>query len=96
MVPVSEGYILRRGLLSQNHGGEEITRKVLEFMESKATNPILPHFDYEYAVNNEGMKEANLNKIKGVTASMREYFKLAIAREAKEEFVRVLTESEEK
>lgn len=81
---------------SFNQGGETITREVLKFLEHKATNPIHPYFDYEYSMNSEMNKEATLSSLENVTDSMRRHFKLKIAREAKEEFVRVNTDSEEK
>lgn len=96
LIPICDGYILKRGMSSFNHGGESITREVLKFLEQKATNPIYPHFDYEFSMNNESQKESNLLKLDNVTDSMRRFFKMKIAREAKEEFVRVHTDTEEK
>lgn len=73
-----------------------MTRAVLKFLEEKSINPIYPHFDYQFSYSADFKKEAILSKLDNVTASMRRHFKLKIAREAKEEFVRVLTDTEEK
>jgi hypothetical protein len=47
-------------------------------------------------MNTEQVKEATLAPLDNVTDSMRKYYKLKIAREAKEEFVRVMTDTEQK
>lgn len=96
LVPISDGYVLHRGMSHFAQGGETITRAVLKFLEDRSINPFYPHFDYECSFNMDVKKEATLNMLDSVTASVRRYFKLKIAREAKEEFVRVLTDTEEK
>ena len=96
LVPVCDGYVLHRGMSSFALGGETITRAVLKFLDERAINPFFPYFDYEYSFNIDARKEATLSQLEGVSASVRNYFKLKIAREAKEEFVRVLTVTEEK
>jgi actin-related protein len=96
LVPICDGYLLYRGMSSFPHGGETITRQVLKFMEDKAINKLHPYFDYECSFNIDAKKETSLNILTDVSASIRRHFKLKIAREAKEEFVRVLTDTEEK
>lgn len=96
LVPISEGYVLHRGMSTFPQGGETITRAVLKFIESKSINPVYPYFDYEFSFNIDAKKEAHLNLLDSVSASVRRHFKMKIAREAKEEFVRVLTDTEEK
>jgi len=96
LVPVCDGYVLQRGMSSFAQGGESVTRAVLKFLDERAVNPIYPYFDYEYSFNMDARKEATLSPLEGVSASVRKHFKLKIAREAKEEFVRVHTDTEEK
>lgn len=96
LIPVSDGYVLHRGMSSFAQGGETVTRAVLKFLEERCVNGFHPHFDYEYSFNTDAKKEASLNMLDSVSESMRRHFRLKIAREAKEEFVRVLTDTEEK
>ena len=97
LMPICDGYILRRGFKSFNQGGNTVTRAVLNFMESNPTNPVHPHFDYEFSMTSvNDKKEATLAPLNNITDSMRKHYKLKLAKEAKEEFVRVLTDREEK
>lgn len=96
VMPISDGYILNKGLNSFNTGGEYVTSEILKYLEKKSINGVHPYFDYQYSLNNEGMKEAKLVRLEGVRESVRDYYKMKIAREAKEIMVRVKVDGVDK
>lgn len=89
VMPVSDGYILNKGLSSFYTAGEYITGGVLKFLKEKSINGISPYFDYNFTLNSEGVKHGRLAKLEGVRDSVRNFYEMKIAREAKESIVKV-------
>jgi len=92
VVPVSDGYILKKGLLSISKGGEYLTNKMLEYIEGKV-GKFNPFFDYQFEHNPDGIRNTNICLASAVSDDVRKYFKSRIAREAKELFLKIKTPS---
>lgn len=88
-MPINDGYILNKGLNSFNTAGEYVTTQVLNFLKRKSVNGMHPYFDYKYSLNHEGVKEARYEKLEGVRDSVRSFYEMRLAREAKEALVKV-------
>ena len=98
VMPISDGFVLHRGLESFNLAGEHVTKKVLDLMDSRVredltagrAESVLPYFDYQYEQDAEGAKVARLERLDGVRDSMRDFFRMRVARDAKEGVVGVM------
>lgn len=92
-MPISDGYILTKGLNSFNTAGEHVTEEVLKYLKRKSNNGVHPYFDYVYSMSNDGIKEAKYQRLEGVRDSVRNFYEMKIAREAKEMLAKVRVES---
>lgn len=95
IVPVSEGYILYKSLLSSPVGGETVTKNLVDYVEQNTGKELLPHFYYNYTFEQEGQRTATLKNIGHIDPSVLEFHKKRFVQELKELYLKVNTQSED-
>lgn len=97
IVPIAEGYILHKSMISTPIGGDTLTRSILTSIEEKRGREMLPHFCYRYSFDAEGNKQAIENPLVGnVDPSVLLFHKMRYAQEMKELLFKVSAPSDEK
>ena len=97
VLPISDGYILKKGLKTFNFAGENLTKKVMDLLENKAKESggkFSPFFDFKYQWDGEENRNAVFEPLEGVRDSVRNFFKMKIARDAKEMFFAILNDKQ--
>ena len=95
IVPVSEGYILYKSMMTSNVGGDTVTKNIIDHIERNRGQELLPHFYYQYTMEQESQRTATLKDIGHVDPSILEFHKKRFIQELKELYFKVNTHSED-
>lgn len=95
IVPVSEGYVLYKSLMTSHVGGDTITKNIIDYIEQNRGRELLPHFYYQYSTEQEGQRTSTPKQIGHVDPSVLEFHKKRFVQELKEAYFKVNTLSEE-
>lgn len=96
IVPVSEGYTLGKSTITAQIGGDTMTQNILNHIEEKRGEELLPHFCYDYKFDPESSsREGQRKDIGFVEPSVLQFHKLRYVQEMKELLFKVATPSDE-
>lgn len=90
LVPVIDGYALKKAIKTSHLGGEWLTKRVLDFFEKGGK--FGPNYDYKYTMNELNERVGVFEPRGDVTDNYREFSLMRIAREAKELHFKIKTD----
>jgi actin-like protein 6A len=91
-VPVHDGYALQKCMLKYDLGGEYLTEKVRSYVEETLKIPIVPRYNVQVKVDAENQKKYDYVEYGNTHPNYEYYCKMEIARDIKENIVRIMSD----
>lgn len=94
ITPVHDGYFLRKNSAKIPYGGENLTKEILAKIDIvSGFHNFMPYFDYVYENRVDGARNTTPAKNTKIHESFRDHFRMRVAREIKESYIKVPTKS---